>query len=1611
MNPLRGSLLCVFWLVGCQFDTAVPATTVVRCSDGLMCPGKLSCVPRLGVCVDRTTGDLDAPFLRAAQLGATILRRGATTSLSLTPSERLALPPQPRLVQAGTTRTAQLVAERDGQFTYDVTADDSAEEGPVTVLVDLLDLSGNEAPNITAGSLRFDFTPPAVTGFALVGPRSASDAGTLSVRLDENVSVRVALTEPVVDGAALEGRPTTCAGAPVVFEPSANRDGLLGFDRRAPSGTSGCSYQFVVAGLVDLAGNVAGEARLADFVYDVDGAPPRLTGLRISREAAPGSWVPADAFSRQAGFRRMGVGFDVDVGAAEVSAWLNGEALPGCGLSSCVADGGTLGCWCERDVSPTDAPGAAVVRVSARDHAGNSAANEAAVRFDFSPPQVRSMRMVSPRASTDGGAIDVRPAEALAVRLVVDEPVRDDATVVARPQACAGAAQPLALTSNVAGLLDFALAAPTGTNGCAYGVAAEALVDLVGNAASPTPALLAYVVDGESPAVTQLETVREADAGVWVPAATFSQQPGFSQLGVRFAIDDTAVSTEVRVNGAALPGCALSSCVRGAGLWRCFCSLAISGAEAEGPGGVLVTGTDSAGNTRSVAKPIAFDYTPPALLPGTTSVSLIAPAASPLAAVTRLGAGGTVRLNFALTEVAAALPVVTTPAPGALTFVRTAGSATAFVYQHVLDGGAHGQGARSIEIAAVDAVNNAAVLVVGSAFVVDTVAPAPVNTAADGGAVYLRNPWGTGVGNRDFSVVGPSGAAEPGAIVRVIDQAQLSGAAELGRAVVSSAGAFVADTGTADRAVVYLSAVDAAGNQSPAVDVKNVVWRATLGGKVRGSTFENPHTVEARGWFSTSLSQRDAVETTQYAVLALVDAGVAQQASANRSWTLIDVDTNPTPRRLHTTVYDSRRRVSLVFGGQANATGNWLSDLAEWNGVSWLRRTPLDPEGDGNPSALEPAAAAFDAVRSRVVLFGSPVNSGLPGQTWEWDGASWALATPVDPEGDGNPFAGGGCMTYDSLRQRVLLFTTDLLGVVGELWEWNGASWRRRSTGGPPARGGRCGFAFNSVSGLALLFGGYPASGASSDFWEWNNTTWTRRPGAALWTGDLNVSGLFDGTRSLFVLEGGGDVLAWNGTTVVDITGAVKPSAGESATFDSARGRIVMLSADYAFAGTPSRTYEFSVAGGWVNRTPAGVDPPARDEAVGVFDTTRNRTMLYGGFSWATTSPLSDTWEWTGASWVVRSVTAPTAQYSPALSWDRTRDRAVLFAGPTVGTQVNQTWEWDGGIWTNRTPASGNPPAAGYAGLAFDEARNRTVLFGGQTPTSVSLAQTWLWNGAAWTRALPATSPPPRDRMSIAYDAARQRVVVFGGFDDSTPLGDTWEWNGTTWADRTPASGPPPRALGAMAYDRARQRVVLFGGLDYFAPRYGDFWEWDGTNWTPVPVVDPEFDGSPSGRSGAALVFAENRNTLVLSGGSVGTATSQTWESDALDPYQPAAAAHFSFAASGAEANVAVSRVDVAWWAGGNGADRTVAAAPTTGAALYAWERGSFLPVGSTTSAPTTAPQRLQWTLTDPTRLSTLFAGARRELAVAVVGTGVNHVNRATLGFGYVEAVVTYRRP
>ena len=110
-------------------------------------------------------------------------------------------------------------------------------------------------------------------------------------------------------------------------------------------------------------------------------------------------------------------------------------------------------------------------------------------------------------------------------------------------------------------------------------------------------------------------------------------------------------------------------------------------------------------------------------------------------------------------------------------------------------------------------------------------------------------------------------------------------------------------------------------------------------------------------------------------------------------------------------------------------------------------------------------------------------------------------------------------------------------------------------------------------------------------------------------------------------------------------------------------------------------------------------------------------------------------------------------------------------------------------LWTQKQDVG--PPGRIFPAMTFDATRGRAVLFGGQLAGATNTADTWSWDGADWTQ-VSDMGPSARAGSAMAFDAERERVVLFGGVSDTGALGDTWEWDGSSWTLRSVARRSEP---------------------------------------------------------------------------------------------------------------------------------------------------------------------------------------------------------------------------
>jgi hypothetical protein len=305
----------------------------------------------------------------------------------------------------------------------------------------------------------------------------------------------------------------------------------------------------------------------------------------------------------------------------------------------------------------------------------------------------------------------------------------------------------------------------------------------------------------------------------------------------------------------------------------------------------------------------------------------------------------------------------------------------------------------------------------------------------------------------------------------------------------------------------------------------------------------------------------------------------------------------------------------------------------------------------GTPGVRNAHALAYDADRARVLLFGGADDTSVRGDLWEWDGGTWRLIASGGPPPRTFP-----ALAYDRARQRLVLFGGNrvLFGTdasrdtfLDDVWEWYEGAWHQVRVASPPARA-EASMAYDAARRRLVLFGGYHTTGAGrvrlGDTWEWDGSRWERK------SPPIGPS----------------------------------PRNGAAMTYDSDRGRIV----------------------------------------------------LFGGSG----GPSGETWEWDGGVWQRVEAPAP-GRFNSAMAYDAARKAVLRFGGWNGKAREGDTWRYDGIRW-DRLAAEG-PAARNHTALVYDERRQVLVLFGGHDGERV-FGDTWEWRDAAWSR--------------VAIEAARVRV-------------------------------------------------------------------------------------------------------------------------------------------------------------------------------------------------------------------------------------------------------------
>jgi hypothetical protein len=583
-------------------------------------------------------------------------------------------------------------------------------------------------------------------------------------------------------------------------------------------------------------------------------------------------------------------------------------------------------------------------------------------------------------------------------------------------------------------------------------------------------------------------------------------------------------------------------------------------------------------------------------------------------------------------------------------------------------------------------------------------------------------------------------------------------------------------------------------------------------------------------------------------------------------WNDVSPDGVSPPARLgHSMAFDAARGVTVLYGG-ADAGNAELADTWEWDGVSWTERFPVD-----DPGVLSFFTMAYDPSRGVTVIFGGSDGSNSNNDVFEWDGTNWTL---VDPGGMKPIARSSAGLFFDPVAEHLVLFggyssVADCNGSTVETcqdtWAWDGVSWTELTpaSGNPPPRAAPF-TTYDPVGNVGFLFGGSHSTSYYSDVWTWNGTSWTQHFPSNSPLGRRRGTAFFDPTNGEIAVamgrvlgsdcDGSGNrycdsTWLWDGNRWLDGTPSTAPPNRweTSGAYDTSRKTFLVFGGLHDTSDCngsleyPCQDLWSWNGTRWTDLTPGGTKPLARYNHAVAYDATNDRLVVFGGWSGAAdcngsgTNRCGDTWVWNGSAWAdVTPGSDPSPRSGPAMAFDSSRDRVVLFGGNDNSGDCNgsgknlcdDTWEWNGTTWSKITPSGSSPTPRSDSQMVFDSARGVVVLFGGDVedgdcpahPSRGDCNDTWEWNGTAWTEVTPAgTSPPRRYDASLVYDSDRQTVVLFGGYGSGCPSGvwrchDTWEWDGATWQEISPRIGPVGRGFAASGYDASRKEILVFGG-------------------------------------------------------------------------------------------------------------------------------------------------------------------------------------------------------
>lgn len=438
-----------------------------------------------------------------------------------------------------------------------------------------------------------------------------------------------------------------------------------------------------------------------------------------------------------------------------------------------------------------------------------------------------------------------------------------------------------------------------------------------------------------------------------------------------------------------------------------------------------------------------------------------------------------------------------------------------------------------------------------------------------------------------------------------------------------------------------------------------------------------PHGRSRRGWRLAGRSTAAAIAATLSAV-PLAATGVPAGAAATPPpatpatvrWTVVHPAHLPPPLSGAAAAYDGDTSTVVLFGGSTGG-GTLQADTWTWNGTTW---TDLPASQTHAPPARRGASMAFDPTLHRLLLFGGTAADGsLLGDTWAWNGASWAELSSGSGGGPAPAPRQGAAMALDRTGALVLF------GGTGYSTPPAAPAPTTRSPTAPPATQSPTGQSATAQSPS----NGVPAGQSPAD------------PATTTQTGSATP----DQLAARRVL---GDTWQWTLSGWVQAaTSGPAPVTAAAAAFDSSSGTTLLFGGSTTPPGVAARpsAQTWTWNGRAWTRSSSTTAPPARLGAELADSPATGGVLLLDGTTGS--GALADAWTWTPAGWARASVAATAAPRSAA-AWasdvpSGSGGTTTLVFGGTDGSgaTLGDTEVVTASVPVHTTPTTAPEPAPG----------------------------------------------------------------------------------------------------------------------------------------------------------------------------------------------------------------------------------------------------------------------------------------------------------------------------